>query len=118
MKEIKDYLHLYLGCEIINTNEDGTIWFKGILTADTLNLILKGRLNMSKMLLRPLSSMTDKDEEATGLNAAYEFAHYTFTPSEFLYFLSHGFDLFGLIEAGLAIDVTTLNQPASNTGIK
>jgi hypothetical protein len=36
--------------------------------------------------------------------------------AQFHYLLSKGFDLFGLIPAGLAIDATTVNQPTQPTG--
>lgn len=49
---------------------------------------------------------TKKIKVADGLK--WEF--YTYSPSALLFLLSKGFDLFGLIDAGLAINSTTLNN--------
>lgn len=77
-----------------------------------------------KLLLRPLSSMTE--EEAAYIDVEFSFGHemsnlsnslkegslYQMRVSETFeitrYLLSKSFDLFGLIEAGLAIDSTKL----------
>jgi hypothetical protein len=87
-KDIKDYLHLYLGCECIN--EEGKIGrFSGI--------------DVCKLLLRPLSDMT-QEEFRIDCNLINPVERFRFR-------LSKGFDLFGLIDAGLALDATKLQQP-------
>lgn len=125
VKNIKDYLHLYLGFGMYNQGLADHLYKKGIpYTPQKLRTVGSDGLfwvgseedsrEMSttnfKPILRPLSDMTNEDEEATGLNATYEYGHHTFTPSEFIYFLSKGFDLFGLIESGLAIDATKIKN--------
>jgi hypothetical protein len=107
MKELKDYLHLYLGCDV-------KCGIKTIakLTADetTQDLIsLKTTLSNPeyKPILRPLSDMTEDEEyeywKTKGGNAFNEFQGETT-----LFLLSKHFDIFGLIEAALAIDKSTL----------
>lgn len=83
-----------------------------------------------KLILRPLSSMTEEEgKEYAGLffedynpelTKFYNFGHCIsiryydaflhlpdeYTPKQFLWLLSKGFDLFGLIEKGEAIDST------------
>lgn len=64
-------------------------------------------------ILRPLSSMTEEEQEhLDSLNNIDRgtIKHYKnvgileVRPNEFLYLLSRGFDLFGLIDSGLAIE--------------
>jgi hypothetical protein len=110
MKEIKDYLHLYLGCEMLTV--DGRIV---TLNLTNLGFALKGIIGseLSKPILRPLSDMTEEEKielklnmvQATTLNHAPEIM-WTFEQMRIL--LSKCFDLFGLIEAGLAIDKTAI----------
>jgi hypothetical protein len=115
---IKDYLHLYLGCFALTTKPTYENPQVGVLdqisltdgeaciTADD-GYYLCG-LNEVKPLLRPLSDLTAIESEdmdvfrhrirQNDLIAAG--AHMT------RYLLSRGFDLFGLIDAGLALDKT------------
>ena len=154
MKELKDYLHLYLGCEC-NT-PDGVLILNGININDSRNQVwfycrwndkkncylpkqnaeilnkqsLVGKsfkYSQIKPILRPLSDMTI--EEARGLfdvGLAPDFAasiikeisaslHGLYNRIALMgdfdtipKLLKMGFDLFGLIEAGLAIDKNTL----------
>lgn len=114
-KDIKDYLHLYLGCEIITHSVDGKQVAKQILNTSWLDEIQRG-YNPVKPILRPLSNMTE--EEGKEAESAWnEFMGFGETISRGMncahanrikYLLSKGFDLFGLIEAGLALDKTTL----------
>lgn len=127
-KELKDYLHLYLGCEVL-TNEG-----KGILIAvfnqddgvisELVSLSDGGdpdSIEWVKPILRLLSDMTeDEFYEFKKLadNDASELAYienvvniHTTLFHEFeatRYLLSKGFDIFSLIPAGLAINKTTL----------
>lgn len=130
-KELKDYLHLYLGCECetkdgimelssIELNDRFPVWFRRkwdnkslsykphrnaqILTKD--NHVGRGfRYSQVKPILRPLSDMTDEEKEVIWWRLD---DHMLFSPRDFQYLLSHRFDLFGLIESGLSIDKTTL----------
>lgn len=157
MKNIKDYLHLYLGCEC-------TVEWKPFMNRnDSRHLIDGWVLQMShnatesiKPILRPLSDMTEEEaidiaiimygqpdsvkwrmedkgnyfnvyrkhyaesftiDKASGdidryskgdggMDLDVTLQHHFITA----YMLSKGFDLFGLIEAGLAIDKTKLSN--------
>ena len=133
MKDIKQYLHLYLGCEIetdisFSISHHSPVSYKK-LDADNYGKII-GELSVSewsrycKPILRPLSSMTEEEafecfgsqwdgDEPTMKSMVkedgWELMH--FAPTHFKYLLSKGFDLFGLIESGLAIGAPTLWTP-------
>lgn len=75
-----------------------------------------------KLLLRPLASMSEEEKKECG-NLVYDFSgdeelnrwkwqdfETLLDPAQFHYLLSRGFDLFGLIAAGLALDATTIND--------
>lgn len=121
MKDLKDYLHLYLGCQIRHyKNEDIA---SGVLVGVTQSevepdkwiaiidvggdVFMELYVEETVLRLRPLSSITDEERvqrgrEVTRYGGAFIEAEYH------RWMLSKGFDLFGLIEAGLAIDATTL----------
>lgn len=125
--EIKDYLHLYLGCtvEIPDSQIQKHGLVKSIRKATFLGFAdyyrLESRVGFRagpegrvstffiKPILRPLSDMTDEEREQAEIvykgNGVLE-SH--FESMRFL--LSKHFDLFGLIDAGLALDKTKLNQ--------
>jgi hypothetical protein len=132
MKNIKDYLHLYMGCEAqIQSAQNGVV-INNPITGMTIHYASTGQ-TIVKPILRKLSSMTE--EEARDMikfirgvaqidqliisNICdihiewhfYDVRHIArwikfdeLNPSQFQYLLSKGFDLFGLIEEGLAID--------------
>lgn len=159
-KDIKDYIHLYLGCEAYvfpdDTLSNGwldaavknmpALQYKIPVTLDRVKHIIERGY---KLILRPLSDMTEeerlhwfnrvkKDGETldesvwtTELNGQPCDPHWTlwmnerwngcrcaytvgindhFTAEEFVWLLSKSFDLFGLIEAGLAIDRSKLER--------
>lgn len=104
MKNTKDYLHLYLGCEVVI--EKSSYWCvhefdyhkgeKRLLLPSVLTWVRNNEM-IVKPILRPLSDMTE-EEDAIDCDLS---------PAEkFRFRLSKDFDLFGLIEAGLAIDKT------------
>jgi len=107
MKQIEDYLHLYIGCEAV------TVLTKPeIVDGHMIDLVRNGYYH-AKPVLRPLSSMSqDEADEFHGVNVKLQ--HYVFylntreywNPKEFKWLLSKHFDLFGLIEAGLAVALT------------
>lgn len=150
MRELKDYLHLYLGCECIIENklkvvlcgfeQNGHKIYPVIRLANYSTKMVND-FSLIKLLLKPLSSMTEDEaieitkpiviygdipnarEYETFKNVfgrivvSWGKSHYekyvpadekTFTSTQFQYLLSKHFDLFGLIESGLAIDATTL----------
>lgn len=127
-KEIKDYLHYYIGCEVLGqlNGEKRKGYLTGVTNGGTeceiqffeedgINVFEEPEFNTSeevKVCLRPLSDMTehersesfdawnkpllDKTDERNipKKRQAQEVKH----------LLSKHFDLFGLIDAGLAID--------------
>lgn len=129
MKELKDYLHLYLGCECMygGYGSERIVRVIGVSLKDGIQFQFQdnGEVDTDaadmyfKPILRPLSDITEKekiecvllfdDQFILGQDGKYAWRA-TFFPSMFKYLLSKYFDLFGLIEAGLAIDSKTLKE--------
>jgi hypothetical protein len=119
-KELKDYLHLYIGAEVVCTKEglNEDLEYTGMVRKVSPRLIDKYLNGNWKPILRPLSSMTEEDiYEYDEIQAKGESVADTDTkfgeilvgsPECFLWLLSKHFDIFGLIDAGLAIDKTKL----------
>lgn len=113
-KKLSDYLHLYLGCEA--KSSEGTMTYK------LSSIDVKGRCmfydghgndmwlgNDFKLILRPLSDMTEEEREIavgeikrSGSGSVLQSQSW----ESMRYLLSKHFDLFGLIDAGIAIDKT------------
>lgn len=136
-KKLSDYLHFYLGCKV-GCSTDG-ICFTDYGTLISVSkgeggqhevyfgykkvfLFYKYNLENIKPVLRPLSDMTEEECQKCG-NMIYDFSddpelnnhkpsdfEIGLAPEQFNWLLKKGFDLFGLIEAGLAIDSTKLNN--------
>lgn len=139
-KEIKDYLHLYLGCEcrigdspdphhVLMVNETGLSICTGI---NVKGIPIWYKTAHAKLVLRPLSDMTDEEWKAIMLefsidivDAYNSYIRYGDKPKHILILenrlttntlkfndgmilLRKYFDLFGLIESGIAIDKTTI----------
>lgn len=118
-KKIEDYLHLYLGCEC--QTPEGVMKLNAVyhdsnpVFYDSVNDFAFSEI---KLILRPLSSMTEVEQNEIGLygGGGNKFCDWKgtpvngFSPDTFRLLLSKSFDLFGLIESGLAIDATTLKQ--------
>jgi hypothetical protein len=122
---IIDYIHLYLGCDcefFIGLPEG----FSAIGEITSLDVrVLHNVLNVlatCKPILRPLRDMTKAEMEECG-NMIYDFSddeelnkwewqnfEIGLAPEQFKWLLDRHFDLFGLIEAGAALDKTTLKQ--------
>ncbi len=156
MKKIENYLHLYLGCEVLVTDIDGQTFKDRVESVINDNEGKKFSIyefgdcpfndheeyyQKVQPILRPLSDMTE--EEARGYADCYmnyitddvpvkvvvretgsvkisignedhgaslfPAGPHGDKPEAFRFLLSKGFDLFGLIEAGLAIDKTKNN---------
>ena len=124
MKNLKDYAHFYIGQDI--DTGTGRVTLVGV-HIDKINetsrmVVLNGNVTHTmdfdncNLILRPLESITD--EEAHGLPNQYISAkdfhiwynHYNghLKPAEVLALLNMGFDLFGLIEAGIALNKTKI----------
>lgn len=172
--ELKDVIHLYLGCQCVLTEDvpveefdddqtkKGSVWSLLMINYGDFDLIdgngykfvlqdeetcwLGVHGSEFKLLLRPLSSVTEEEAiELIGIQlenypnkldikmksfgrrsnsdswqfSAYEgekhiisgsLSFYRHEPKKFMYLLSKGFDLFGLIESNQAIDSSTLNK--------
>lgn len=127
-REIKDYLHLYLGCEC-QTDEGKIGWFSGFdvcerdysITMITVRFSDKSddwtvlndneECDRIKLILRPLSDMTEEEDQIElPKHNRGEFIDMHWYPEGYVWLLSKGFDLFGLIDEGLAINKTTLSQ--------
>lgn len=127
-KQIKDYLHLYIGCHVKFIGKDRPFIKNGsIKTLEPENVRSWIKQNDEfKLILRPMSSLTH-DEIKAARTKSSEFdrspisgrwgqkVSYGFTtdPLEWeaqivFNLIKMGFDVFGLIEAGLAIDKTKL----------
>lgn len=154
MKDIKDYLHLYIGCECMigdmkwkreehlyglapDVDVDFGKPIKSKLDAHVLSVFS----DKCTLILRPLSDMTEEEalycistfdrgvdnpvfkiigkdelgEDWVYVQVGYEETECCWGPNlnymgaeMFRYLLSRGFDLFGLIESGLAIDKTSI----------
>lgn len=119
-KDIKDYLHLYLGCSVAIGYKypDG-------MRIDVIAGVSKNGIYTSnedfcssdqfKLLLRPLSDMTEEECIVLGWSSSYQCAIIkhkpeNLQPNEILFLLKNAFDLFELIQSGLAIDKTKINQ--------
>ena len=112
-KELKDYLHLYLGCEIDISGQREIL--DSVAKSGQIETLFRGYLRNYRDLsdediapiLRPLSDMTDEEaQEVYTIKGKNAFNNFEGETTKHL--LSKHFDLFGLIEAGLAIDKTTL----------
>lgn len=108
MKNIKDYLHLYLGCDCLYNERSALPNERFVLTIGNV-FWAQSHTDEFKLILRPLSSMTEDEKDSL-------IQMYVNTPDNLAsaervrYLLSKHFDLFGLIEAGLAIDATKTDQ--------
>lgn len=142
-KNIKDYLHLYIGCEtdqglligMVNCDNDKEDIQCVCLMKE--GGLVNGSIKNIKPILRPLSDMTEEEalecyescwqgHQIDDVNKArhirelfseesdpdYAYGNVTGNAKVFRWALFKGFDLFGLVEAGLAIDKTTLKQTA------
>lgn len=139
MKDIKDYIQFYLGCDVqwarnsLQTPSKAKLLCYNICGECVLeNKDNQFQVNISliKPILRPLSSMTEEEakhlfvlhfdadpekivyshfDEVENYHIAEwdnrRFAIYlkALSPDAFIYLLSKGFDLFGLIESNLAV---------------
>lgn len=138
--QVKDVLPYYLGSDFrvryVDSPEGSwTVWVK--LTALRLAKLDDESIEQIQLALRPLDSMTEEEAKEfiriqdTGKDFHQKAADkviYSYDgngdngkifgvmyfkwsdPNQFHYLLSRGFDLFGLIESGAAIDSNTLTQ--------
>jgi hypothetical protein len=112
--QIKDYLHLYWGCEVFLDQLNSTAI---VCTGLFENLDDKlFDINQVKLILRPISDMTDaeKDELDNGFEFEKKYGHDSLDlklelrAEQIKYLLSRHLDIFNLIPAGLALDSTKM----------
>jgi hypothetical protein len=130
--KLKDYLPLYLGCEVeytisgmkhnlIGVEGEATAYIFGgtggrhVVHTSHIKPILRLLSDMTEEEFMEFKKLADKDfdkmvliDSASKDGCFTRLCHTMFAQS---FLLSKHFDLFGLIEAGLAIDKTTLNKP-------
>jgi hypothetical protein len=127
-KKIEDYLHYYLGHIDVKCPKLSGWEYSQKRAMFDFNFWYRNHEKKLIPILRPLSDMTEKEavEMHDILNAGTRYIEYSashkrtwlwlqFNSESAKYetiplLLSRGFDLFGLIEAGLAIDKTSI-QP-------
>jgi hypothetical protein len=139
MKELKDFIHLYLGCECVigDSNVKETIQAVSeysICTGSNKHGVDSWyKIPSVKPILRPLSDMTEEEKVTLFDLEISNYSEYKskliavdlwiqrwqrypstefgkWFPKTFLFLLSKHFDIFGLIESGLAIDSKTLKE--------
>lgn len=110
MKKIEDYLPLYLGCDALIS--DGKTNIIAPITPSTLINILERDWKVTPRL-RPLSSMTEREftemltianENNIKILERDEIVLRQTAPEIMRFLISRSFDIFGLIESGLAND--------------
>lgn len=143
--EIKDYLHLYIGCEIKLTGRNtgnykneivkligvshtynkteailsGGSWEKYMMYSafysEDITLILRHLSDMTESELKELVNQPDFTDHyckkklmeiSTSIYGLYNFISFYGSHNSIRWLLSKGFDLFQLIDSGLAIDKT------------
>lgn len=168
MKKIEDYIHLYIGCDVlVEINPDATQQVAKIIGVHidkwvdgnyhpTIEVDFGYQTNRThyyqnqiKLLLRPLSSMTEEEakeliqfeklnreyanvdfniitgykgnivaievnytivDEDIVLPKVWTFNFCAMNSDDFRHLLSKGFDIFGLIDANLALDATKIEK--------
>lgn len=131
-KKIEDYIHLYLGCEVETPTRrykpEGGKSYKAVGKIMDIDLVIKQvgihfpeedihdlknyPFDQVKPLLSPLSSITEEERfELRSLVPAAEDLLWLKNVGETTrWLLSKHFDLFGLIESGLALDKTLVKN--------
>ena len=135
MKKIEDYLKHYIGCDVmlrddLNFRSDGNNHkllglcpsevepFKTIALIDSPGgAFIEHYIEDIKLLLRPLSSMTEeevKELESTKAlqrpSPVHPLAMLVWTAETYRLAVSKHFDIFGLIDANLALDATKIEK--------
>lgn len=112
MKDLKSYLHLYVGtsCQFKIKNT-GRMFTRELEASDIDHFFKEEFYIFAKPILRPLSDITHEemghivDMASIMLVPSYELDRIS-AAQETKYLLDRGFDLFGLIDDELAIDRT------------
>lgn len=113
---IKDYLHFHYGCPCLYRYGPTGEWKQGTIKEIALQRVRHGAPYEVKPILRPLDSITSdecREQEALQTNYGEVGCGCIGTlrmdnGKSIAYLLSKHFDLFGLIESGMAIEATTI----------
>lgn len=108
-KDIKDYIHLYMGCEcfeIIGTKRMNKVL---TVTPEIIRYALTGT-SIYKLSVRKLSSMTEEEAGHLGYHSISQNGGRMYDAQSFQYLLSKGFWLFGddWFDEGLILDKDTV----------
>lgn len=139
-KYLSEYIGFYLGQQVLTPSRKSSTEGKkmGYKNGELCEYSIKSKLcevkfdedslpidfdvDEIKLLLIPLKDMNDDDmkfieiEDREFMLKNFEIGNVlNFTAEQFRYLLNRGFDLFGLIEAGLAIDKTKLEDERKAT---
>lgn len=122
MKELKDYLHLYIGCEVLDLKKDETARLIAVVDrfktrsaqVEYPEYTAFKYIEEIKPILRRIESMTqDEEREMHSLEKSFEdkvHLNIELYAAMTKWYCDKHFDLFGLIDASLAIDAATLTQ--------
>lgn len=121
MKQLKDYIHFYIGCEVVRFNGRIGLHITGILVGVTTGyLLVKGgyataRVEFdedTRLVLRRLESMTEDQENYYDSRMDDAYISHDMEAIAIIIndLIAEGYDCHGLIDAGLAIDAETLTQ--------
>lgn len=109
--KLSEVIHLYIGqeCEYKWIREPDKI-LHGKVTPKVIESIHynDGILTYVKLILRPLSDATKQETKEILMSGDEIATDIELDAARTLYLLSKGFDLFGLIESGQAIDKTKI----------
>jgi len=111
LRKIGDYLPLYLGCETNTGKLIGVchhIVYTQMENGDIAEYNITGTEFPVKLFLRKLSDITAAERTeliAMGISIGRP-SGYSFSPDAFLFLLSLRVDVFGLIDSGLAFDMS------------
>lgn len=123
MREIKEVLHLYTGCQMSTPyGECKFLYYKfgcdelryNPVIVDRGDMQFAFKLDEVKPILRKLSDSTEEEKKEfnelaiRGLKTFDSNQFVAYDANTTVYLLSRGFDLFGLIDSGQAIDLSTL----------
>ena len=113
MKAIKDYIGLYLNCDVFF---DRRIWKMFKVSESIIHLKREGESVVmvyphdAKPLLRRLENMTEEEKSEYNKRKQRKGYMAQVHADNTLWLLSKSFDLFHLIPAGLAIDKQTIKS--------
>lgn len=124
MEDLYKYLPLYLGQKVYENYNNRVVTLTGVNTKeeypvkvihDKTGIVWGFKYHEIKLILRPLSSMTEEEGKALdcmGWETRWDkngVPHSLFQPEAFIKLIEWGFDIFGLKEKGLCIYENELN---------